>query len=446
MLEIVGTFVEEVSKWIVYLLGFMLVITFFYYLGLFGDYAKSAGITIRSRSRLILSSIIYALVFLASTLMCIYGIFGSFLADPSMFLQKTVEFGFVNIVLLLIALFMIIVGVGAFAIYIINRADTSFLQSLKLSAMLTISPLQEAIYGFSLSLLLILYYPLISIISYSIYSYVPQIPATILFAIFWCLFAIAVFFAGPSKVISFGLAIIASGLLVIVALVTLVVGLFIFPMLFALLPFLIFIVILSFVILVIAIIIRGLGIVRALGLLTLVISILLYVSFQWILSSSKSLEMLPYISYILSYVQPALSIISQSITSIFIVGIVAGILFMFFGRSAEEEEKSLISLSMAITVASALIIHFGILQFPLLPLEVEKVPILDAILEVTSLSMSFLISWVFLPIIYVVVIFTLRMVYGLSKLLTRGRGSSGDHGHSHQPTEGTIEWGEEIEW
>ena len=63
MLEMVGTFVEEVSKWIVYLLGFMLVIIFFYYLGLFADYAKSAGITIKSRSRLILSSIIYALVF-----------------------------------------------------------------------------------------------------------------------------------------------------------------------------------------------------------------------------------------------------------------------------------------------------------------------------------------------------------------------------------------------
>jgi len=389
------------------ILFIVILLIFLGFLGTFADYAKRIGISIKSRLRFLITPIIYAIISILFLILIIYLMTGYAITHPIQILSYLINHGFINIVLIIIVLIFAIIAVGAITIYLINKADVNFSKSFLLSLSLAFSPLIDLIWAIVTAFIASLIAPFLYLLSSFLWTRIPTVAPTVFFGIFGILIAIAIAFLGPSKVTAYifsFLSIISFAGIAILLIIS-----FFFPLvLFLTIPLMIVLFILGIVFLVIGAIINALGIVRALGLAFIVISVLIFFFTGQIEGIIAGLPSIVPTSLIQTF-----SMILSLIKGIGVFIIVLGIILLIVGG---KEVRQLMTLAMAIAFAVTSL--FFIFSSQIISLELGEVNILGQLISLSSATLALLVFPFFVTLIYLITLNILRIGLAIKWLIS----------------------------
>lgn len=390
----------------------ILILVFIAYLGVFVDYLRRSNITISSRIRLITSAILYSILSLASILGVVYIATGkNLLIDPMAALSRLINLGVSGVVAVIAGALLTLIFLGSLLIYIINRNETRYLNTLLFTTRLSIWPLIDAFWALVFFIIFLHYYPVCTVISLIAWSRISFISPLIFFAIFGIIIALIIFKFGPSVFLG-GFYLVLGSFTLLLALILLAVSI-IFPLMFPLmLAFMLIFLAIGIVMIILGILLASLGIVRVLGLFLIIFTALFFFSMSYLRDIAESVSTLPFISELLSTlpfiseaIPKALNMLENAATILCVGGIVVGILLLFFGGGREVGQIH--TMAMALTVAVHSIIQ-SIMGSTLLPL---------SILSYVFIGNSSVLA----VLIYITMTFLLRIIFAVKWLISPPR-------------------------
>jgi len=392
----------------------MLILVFLGFIGTFADYARRAGVIIRSRIRLIVTPFIYSIISLASIVVVLYFSVSHAIANPLELISSLISQGIGSIVFIIIVIFILIIAIGALTIYAINRSDLNFSRAFVLSLALTFSLLIDFIWAVVTGVVASMINPFLYLGSMVVWEHIPSISPAVWYGIIGILLALLIVIEGPSSVIA-GVFYTVSGLSFLIIGFLIIYSFFFPPLLLLAVPFMIILFVIGIITLIISLIIGGLGIVRAIGLLLIILSLALIFSAGYVESSIMEITSSPLISSLIpQWLTQGLMTIFSLIKSNGLLAIFLGFIFLIVGRREEGGQLMSVAMGIAFATASLIIIFFS----QLFTIELGTVRILGLALELGKGMLAFLIFPLLVTLLYPIALNILRIILAIKWLIS----------------------------
>lgn len=401
----------------------LLISIFFGYLGTFVDFTKRSGIAISSRLRLLISAILFAVIFILSLIGVVYIATGeNLLTNPVQSLLAILSQVLHGSIWVLAGMILMPIFLGSLTLHVINRGEMKYVNSLLLSAKISIWPVIDVFWAFVFLFIFSLIYVPWIIISIVGWLYFPSISPSVFFALFGIIITIFVA-AGPSWFI--GSIFQTIGSLLFLQGIIFIVLFFVPPFgtIFALIlfPLAIISLVIGIVMLILGHLVSSLGIVRVLGLAFIFVSIITLYSTTWLSDLFGSLSRVPILSEVLPTISEFIPLVENIFRVLGGIGILLGILMLIFGK--KEEVGQIHTISMAVTIA--VISFIPIIFSELFSIAVPSISVGKMNLEFLVTIFSFAVYALILtkipllvPIVYFTIMVLLRILYGIIALVS----------------------------